>query len=154
MLKYQGFFFFYIWLCFLPMMTKPPSTSFSDVDFFESFRSPRKLSMIILCHRRNRWFDQQSLMGAASSLLTKFHLTVFKKTRNIQSVSVQRQNRSDMSLQLTNLKAIWHYSGQKATFISVTTIKNRLLTRGLTTRRCFSVQYDTLKCPAFSKELF
>lgn len=30
-----------------PTITKPPSASFSAVDFFESLRSPRKLNMII-----------------------------------------------------------------------------------------------------------
>lgn len=34
-------------------MTKPPSTSFSDGDFFESLRSPRKLNMIILCQQKS-----------------------------------------------------------------------------------------------------
>lgn len=37
---------------FIPMMTKPPSSSFSDDDFFESLRSPRKLNMVILCQNK------------------------------------------------------------------------------------------------------
>lgn len=52
-------FFYFIHYChdllfiylfyFLPMMTKPPSASFSD--FFDSLRSPRKLNMMILCQK-------------------------------------------------------------------------------------------------------
>lgn len=42
----------YMIVYFSPMMTKPPSTSFSDADFFESLRSPRKLNMIILCQQQ------------------------------------------------------------------------------------------------------
>uniref|UniRef100_A0A3Q3JDL9 Uncharacterized protein n=1 Tax=Monopterus albus TaxID=43700 RepID=A0A3Q3JDL9_MONAL len=34
------------------MTTKPPSTSFSVGDFFESLRSPKKLHMIILCKKK------------------------------------------------------------------------------------------------------
>lgn len=33
------------------MMTKPPSASFSDDNFFDSLRSPRKLNMMILCQK-------------------------------------------------------------------------------------------------------
>lgn len=33
------------------MMTKPPSASFSDDNFLESLRSPRKLNMMILCQK-------------------------------------------------------------------------------------------------------
>lgn len=36
---------------FLPTMIKPPSASFSDGNFFDSLRSPRKLNMMILCEK-------------------------------------------------------------------------------------------------------
>lgn len=58
-----------------PMMTKPPSISLSDVDFFESLRSPRKLNMIMLCScALSRGFKYGHKSVHSSSYFVSFRL--------------------------------------------------------------------------------